>query len=71
MMTRWTQDFRLRLIAELAARNIPHRHCVTDPSWSDLAQRIAFLADMPDDFLEINISNFSDVIGWVEQEINT
>jgi len=64
----WTPEFRLRLIAALAARNIGAIHPETDPSWSQFAERVAFLADMPSEFLTINEKNFIDAIKWAAME---
>jgi hypothetical protein len=67
-MNNWPPEFRLKLIAALAARNIGAIDPQTDPSWHAFAERVLFLANMPDEFLADNEKNFIDVIRWAAEE---
>jgi len=64
----WSPEFRLKLIKAIASRNIGCVHPETDPSWHAAMQRILFLAEMPDEFLERNADNFIDAIRWATEE---
>lgn len=67
-MINWTPEFRLKLIQAIASRNIGAIDPQTDPSWHSAMERIAFLSDMPSEFLQINENNFIDAIKWVAED---
>lgn len=55
----WTPERRLEIIQALAAQSLCGPKCETH---AQLMQRIMFLCDMPDEFLEINKGNYEDAI---------
>lgn len=66
---KWTKEERLGLIKVLIVMYL-ERNKPTDESIWDLTSRIAFLCDMPADFLEANKQNYEDAIMYNEADIS-
>lgn len=58
----WTPENRLKLIKAIV--QMRYQRATTYETLHDFLQRIMFLCDMPDAFLENNISNYQDAIDF-------